>query len=422
MIPALITLVAACGAPLFAVFAAFALYAYRSAGLDTSLVASEMGRLATMPLLQTLPMFALAGYVLANSRASERLVRIARAAFGWMPGGLAIVALVACTMLTAFTGASGVTIVALGGLILPALLAEGYRDDFSLGLVTVGGCLGLLVAPSLPLILYGVVANSVAKEVTIDRLFLAGVVPGLLITAMVSAYGMAAGIRAGVPRTKFSLRELGAALWAARWEVPLPFVVLGGIYTGRLVISEAAVITAAYALVAEVLIYRELPFSRLPAVVRDSMVLVGGILVILGMAMAITNYLVDQEVPTRIFDVVKAYVGSRVTFLVVLNLFLLVVGCIMDIFTAIVVVAPLIIPVSLEYGVHPVHLGIVFLANLGIGYCTPPVGVNLFVASIRFDRPILQLYRATVPFLLVLLLALLLITYVPWLSLCLLGR
>lgn len=417
MIIAIVILFALLGAPLFAVFAALALHVYRLDELDLSLISSELGRLATMSLLQALPMFALAGYVLARSKASERLVRLSRAAFGWMPGGLAIVALLACTFLTAFTGASGVTIVALGGLLLPALLSDKYNDRFSVGLVTVGGSLGLLFAPSLPLIIYAVIANPIASSVTINKLFYAGVVPGLLITALMAVYGVLTGVRDRVPRSKFSFREFGAALWAARWELPLPFVVLGGIYSGKLVISEAAVITAAYALIAEVLLYREIPLRRLGGIIRESMVLVGGILIILGMGMAMTNYLVDQEVPMLIFDSVQAAIQSKITFLVILNVFLLVVGCIMDIFTAIVVVVPLIVPVALEYGVDPVHLGIIFLANLAIGYCTPPIGVNLFIASIRFDKPILSLYRATLPFLLILLIALVLITYVPALSL-----
>ncbi|MBM4144173.1 MAG: TRAP transporter large permease subunit [Lentisphaerae bacterium] len=417
MIAALTGILALCGAPLFAVFAAAALLLYAHADLDRSLIAAELGRLATMPLLQTLPMFALAGYVLAHSNASRRLVRLSRAAFGWLPGGLAIVALLACTLLTAFTGASGITIVALGGLLMPALLADGYGERFTLGLVTVGGSLGLLFAPSLPLILYGVIAGQISPEVTVDRLFLAGVLPGLMITLLMAAYGMLEGLRFRVARTPFSPRELGAALWAAKWEVPLPFVVLGGIYTGKLVISEAAVITAAYALAVEALIYREIPWRRLSGVIRESMVLVGGILVILGMAMAITNYLVDQEVPMLIFDAVQRAIRSRVSFLVALNLFLLAVGCVMDIFTAIVVIVPLVIPVALEYGVNPTHLGIIFLANLGIGYCTPPVGVNLFIAGIRFGRPIISIYRATLVFLLLLLAALAVITYVPGLSL-----
>jgi len=417
MIIALIVVIAFLGAPLLAVFAALALRMYGSDGLDASLIISELGRLATMPLLQTLPMFALAGYLLARSNASQRLVRISRAAFGWLPGGLAIVALLACTMLTAFTGASGITIVALGGLLLPALLSDGYGERFSLGLVTVGGSLGLLFAPSLPLIIYGVIAGSITTDVTITGLFLAGVIPGLLITLMVAGYGVLAGIKDRVPRTRFSARELGGALWAARWEVPLPFVVLGGIYSGKLAVSEAAIITAAYALVVEVLVYREIPLRSLASIIRESMVLVGGILVVLGMGMAITNYLVDQEVPMIIFDTVQAYIQSRVGFLVTLNIFLLVVGCIMDIFTALVVVVPLVIPVALEYGIDPIHLGIIFLANLGIGYCTPPIGVNLFIASIRFDKPVLKLYAASLKFLLILLIALVIITYVPALSL-----
>ena len=417
MIILVITLIAFIGAPLFAVFGALTLYAYHAHDLDFALVVSEMGRLATMPLLQTLPMFALAGYVLARSQASRRLVRLSKALLGWMPGGLAIVAVLACTLLTAFTGASGVTIIALGGLLFPALLAEQYEERFSLGLITVSGSLGILFAPSLPLILYGVIAHSVASDVTIDKLFRAGILPGLLITLMICLYGVGTGMHRRLVRTPFRLRELLSALWAAGLELPLPFIVLGGIYTGRLAISEAAVITAAYAIIVEVIIFREIRLRDLAGIVRESMVLVGGILVILGIGMAMTNFLVDQEVPGTIFDAVQAHIHSRLGFLVALNVFLLIVGCIMDIFTAIVVLVPLIVPVALQYGVDPVHLGIILLTNMGIGYSTPPIGMNLFIASIRFNKPILTLYRACVPFLLILLLALVLITYIPALSL-----
>ena len=405
------------GAALFAVFGALALLAYQTAGLDSSLVISELARLASLPLLRALPMFALAGYVLAESKASERLLRVSRAAFGWLPGGLALVAIVACSMLTAFTGASGVTIVALGGLLMPALLAEGYRERFSLGLVTSGGNMGVLFVPSLPLILYAVIANPISSEVTIDRLFLAALAPGLLSLAALALYSAFFGVFTHIPRLRFSVRELLAASWAARWELPLPLVVLGGIYSGKLVVSEAAVITAAYTMIVEVLIYREIRLRDMARIIRDSMVLVGGVLLILGMGMAITNYLVDQEAPMKILEAVKTHIHNPLVFLLALNLFLLVVGCMMDIYTAIIVVVPLLAPMALEYGVHPIHLGVIFLANLAIGYSTPPVGMNLFIAAIRFDKSILSLARASLPFLLILLLVLAVITYAPGLSL-----
>lgn len=415
----IIILLAVFGAPIFSVFAGLSLRAYAAAGLDASLIVAELSRLATMPLLQALPMFALAGYILAGSGAAPRLLRVSQAAFGWLPGGLSVVALIACTLLTSFTGASGVTIVALGGLLLPALLAEKYGERYSLGLITNAGNLGVLFVPSLPLILYAVIANQVSSEVTIDRLFKAAALPGILGLGLLSAYGIAFAAAHRVPRVPFSVKELGRAVWAARWEVPLPFVVLGGIYAGKLVVSEAAVMTAAYALVVEVLIRREISLARLATLVRDCTVLVGGVLIILGMGMAMTNYLVDQEVPMKIFELVKAHISSRLLFLVALNLFLLAVGCLMDIYTAIIVVVPLVIPVALQFGVNPVHLGVIFLANLAIGYVTPPVGMNLFIASIRFDRSVLELSKASIPFILILLAALAVITYVPALSLAL---
>ncbi|MFH0953230.1 MAG: TRAP transporter large permease subunit [Verrucomicrobiota bacterium] len=416
-----IVLLALLGAPIFSVFGGLSLHAYRTSGLDASLIVGELSRLATMPLLQALPMFALAGYILAGSGAAQRLLRVSRAAFGWLPGGLSVVALLACTLLTSFTGASGVTIVALGGLLLPALLAEKYGDRYSLGLITNAGNLGVLFVPSLPLILYAVIANQVSSEVTIDRLFKAAALPGILGLGFLSVYGVSYAVSHRVPRVPFSVKELLRALWAARWEVPLPFVVLGGIYAGKLVVSEAAVMTAAYSLVVEVFIQREIRFRALAKIVRDCTVLVGGVLIILGMGMAMTNYLVDQEVPTKIFDVVQAHISSRLAFLLALNFFLLIVGCLMDIYTAIIVVVPLIIPIALRFGVNPVHMGVIFLANLAIGYVTPPVGMNLFIASIRFDKSVIELSKASIPFILVLLAALAIITYVPALSLWLGG-
>ncbi len=414
-----IVLMALLGAPIFIVFGSLALLAYSSIAIDNSLIISELTRLATMPLLRTLPMFALAGYILAGSRASQRLLRVSRAVFGWLPGGMTLVTILACTLLTAFTGATGVTIVALGGLLLPALLSDGYKERFSLGLITSGGNLGVLFVPSLPLILYAVIANPISPEVTIDRLFLAAAVPGIFSVALLAVYGAASGIRTGVPRTRFSVKELWGALWSARWEVPLPFLVLGGIYSGKLVVSEAAVIMAAYVLIVEVFVYREVRLKDLVGIIKDSMMLVGSVLLILGMGMAITNFLVDQDVPMKIFAVVQAHIKSPLVFLIALNLFLLVVGCMMDIFTAIIVVVPLVIPVALQFGINPIHLGVIFLANLAIGYSTPPVGMNLFIASIRFDKPLIALTRASLPFIVVLLLALIVITYWPFMSLCL---
>ena len=415
----LVTAFALLGVPMFAVFGALAMISYHSEGMDFSIVIGELTRLTSMPMLQALPMFALAGYVLAGSRASERLLRITRATFGWMPGGLAMVCIVTCTFMTAFTGASGVTIVALGGLLLPALLKDGYREKAALGLVTSGGNMGVLFAPSLPLILYAIIAQPISGEVTIDALFRAGILPGLLAVAALCAYGVWAGIHAEIPRRPFVARDLGTALKDAKWELPLPFVVLGGIYSGLLVASEAAVITAAYVLVVEVLIYREIPFRKLTHLIRDTVVLVGGVLLILGMGMAITNFLIDQEVPQLILEWVGERIHHPLVFLITLNLFLLVVGCIMDIYTATVVIVPLLVPLAARYGIHPVHLAIIFLANLAIGYSTPPVGMNLFIAAMRLNRPLMKLAAASLALMGLMLGVLLLITYWPALSLVL---
>ena len=410
------------GVPMFAVFGALAMLAYQSGSfpIDLANIIGELTRLTNMPMLQALPMFALAGYVLAGSRASERLLRITRAAFGWMPGGLAMVGIVTCTFLTAFTGASGVTIVALGGLLLPALLRDGYREKAALGLVTSGGNMGVLFAPSLPLILYAIIAQPISGEVTIDALFRAGVLPGLLAVGVLCGYGAWAGVHARIPRRPFAVRELGAALWAARWELPMPFVVLGGIYGGWLVASEAAVITAAYVLIVEVLIHREIPFRKLSHLIRDTVVLVGGVLLILGMGMAITNYLIDEQVPQLILEWVGARIENPLIFLVSLNVFLLVVGCIMDIYTATIVIVPLLAPLAARYGIHPVHLAVIFLANLAIGYSTPPVGMNLFIAAMRLNRPLMKLAAASLALMGLMLGVLLLVTYWPALSLALL--
>jgi C4-dicarboxylate transporter, DctM subunit len=404
---------------MFAVFGALAMLAYQSSGMDFAIVIGELTRLTQMPMLQALPMFALAGYVLAGSRASERLLRITRAAFGWMPGGLAMVSVVTCTFLTAFTGASGVTIVALGGLLLPALLKEGYREKAALGLVTSGGNMGVLFVPSLPLILYAVIAQNVSPDVTIDALFRAGILPGLLAVGVLCGYGIWAGVRAKIPRRPFAGRELLAALWDAKWELPMPVVVLGGIYGGWLVASEAAVITAAYVLVVEVLIYREIPLRRLSHIVRDTVVLVGGVLLILGMGMAITNFLVFEMVPQTILEWVGERIQNPIVFLLSLNLFLLAVGCIMDIYTATIVIVPLLAPMAVRYGIDPVHLAIIFLANLAIGYSTPPVGMNLFIAAMRLNRPLMKLAAASLALMGLMLGILALVTYWPALSLAL---
>ena len=419
---AAVLLLALLGAPLYAVILAAALTGFLLADIPLTIVAVELYRIADTPLLLSLPLFAYAGYVLAEGRSSERLLGVTQALVGSLPGGLGLVAFVACALFTAFTGASGVTIVALGALLHPALLRGGYGERFSLGLVTSAGSLGLLLVPSVPLILYGVLAQQLelGEPFTLRQLFLAGLLPALLMLVLLSLYTLWHLRGRGQTLTPFSLGGLGRALHAARWELPLPLVVLGGIYGGFFAVSEAAAVTALYVTVSQVFLYREIRLSRLPGVMVDAMVMVGGILLILAAALAFTNVLVDARVPQRLFGFASGWIESRLAFLLLLNVTLLVLGAILDVFAALVIMVPLLLPVAVEYGIHPVHFGIVFLANLQIGYFTPPIGMNLFIASYRFGRSVTELYRASLPFMLVLLVALAIITYVPWLSLGLL--
>lgn len=407
-------LLALLGAPLFAIIAASALWNFQSAGIDLQAVAIEFFGIAEMPILLAIPLFTFAGYLLSESGAPARLVRVTSALLGWMPAGLAIVSLVACAFFTAFTGASGVTIIALGALLFPAMAQAGYAERFNLGLVTSAGSLGLLFAPSLPLILYGIVA-----EVSVEELFLAGIFPGLLMIALLCGYSIWNNRHIRTPLADFSWAEVRGALREAIWELPLPFVVLGGIYGGVFAISEAAAVTAAYVLIVDVVILREVKWRQLPWVMRESMMLVGGIMVILGVSRASTNFMIDAGVPQQLLAWVSGFITGELAFLLLLLVFLLALGAILDIFSAIVLVVPLILPVAEQFGVHPVHLGIVFLATMQLGYITPPVGLNLFIASYRFERPVIGLYFATLPFFAYLLLAVVIITFWPWLSLVL---
>ncbi len=403
------------GAPIFIVICGLTFYLFFDSQIDSSALIAEIYRLATTPVLAAIPLFTFAGYLLSESGAPRRLIRLSNALLGWLPGGLSIIALSTCAIFTALTGATGLTIIALGGILLPAMMRARYPEPFSLGLITTSGTLGLLFPPSLPLIVYAVVA-----KVRIDHLFIAGIIPGLLLVALLSAYSMMRSLQAGVPRSYFSFTEVWGALKDALWELPLPFVILGGIYGGFFAVSEAAAIAAVYVLLVEVVVYRDIRLRSLPGIMRQSMVLVGAILIILGAAMGLTNYLIDAQIPLKMLQFFKAHIQSKTAFLMVLNGFLLAAGCTMGIFSALVVVVPLLGLIGQAYDIHPIHLGIIFLTNLEIGASLPPLGINLFIAGLRFEKPVLKLYQASLPFIAILLLALILITYWPSLSLVLL--
>jgi tripartite ATP-independent transporter DctM subunit len=372
-------------------------------------VPTETFNLVTKATLPAIPLLTVAGYVLAEGGAARRLVRAYKGFFGWMPGGVAVMAVVVCAVFTTFTGASGVTILALGGLIYPMLVEERYPEGFSLGLVTAAGSLGLLFPPSLPVILYGVVA-----ETPIDLLFLGGLVPGLLMIVLVATYGVIVGVRAKAPRQAFHPREALAALWDAKWDLGLPTLVVLVVATGYATIVEASALGAAYALLVEMLVFREVhPTRDLPRILVHAATLVGSVLILLGVALGLTSWFVDAEIPTRLVDWMTTHVTSPALFMLVLNVVLLVLGSVLEIYSAIVVLAPLVAPLGVAYGIDPVHLGVVFLANLELGFLFPPMGLNLFLSASRFQKPLPVLWKRAFPFLVIMAVGVLLITYLP---------
>ena len=415
---AMVTLLVAMvlGAPLFVALGGLAVLLFRHGDVPLASISAEIYRLVTSPTLPTLPLFAFAGYVLTLGNVSRRLVLFFRAIVGWMPGGIAVVTVLVCTFFTTFTGASGVTILALGGILLPALLEERYPERFSLGLLTSSGSLGLLFPPCLPVILYGVVAG-----IAVDKMFLGAFLPGILLTGIMAAWAVRGGVRAGARRTPFSIKELGQAAWAAKWDLLLPVIVLVGIFGGVATTVEAAAITVLYAVCVEVFVHRDVgPRELLSEAGTESTRLVGGFLLLLAAATGLTGYMVDAGVPQTILEWVRSTIHSRFTFLLILNVFLLVVGAFMHIFSAIVIVVPIIAPLAATFHVHPVHLGVIFLANLELGFLMPPVGMNLFMSAYRFKKPFGEVCRSTLPFLLLLLAGVLVITYVPVLATALL--
>ena len=411
--PALIGLIIAAvlGAPIFVVLGGAALALFFADGVPVAAIPVETYRIVVSPSIPTIPLFTLTGFLLAEGGASRRLVRLFHALFGWLPGGLVIATTLVCAFFATFTGASGVGILALGGLLLPILLKGGLPERFSLGLVTATGSIGLLFPPSLAIILYGVVAH-----VSIPDLFKAGLVPGALMVAAVCLFGVYQSLKSGARWHAFDAREAATAIWQAKWEILLPVIVLVGIFGGFSTLVEAAAISIVYTLIVEVVIHRDLhPVRDLPRVLVQCATLIGGVFIILGVAMGVANYLVDAQIPMKAAVWIRQHVDSQIVFLLALNIFLLLVGCLMDLFSAIVVVVPLLLPIGEAFGLHPLHLAMIFLVNLELGYLTPPVGMNLFLAAYRFDKPLTEIYRCALPFLLLLLAVVLAVTYLPWL-------
>ena len=399
------------GGALFVLLGGASIIGYATAGEPISTILIDFNRLTRNSTILIIPLFTFAGYIIAEGKAPQRLVAFARASVGWLPGGIAVVVLGTCAFFTTFTGASGVTIIALGGLVYP-ILRQTYNEKFSLGLITASGSIGLLFPPSVPLILYAIIA-----QVPIDRMFLAGIIPGLLILGILSFYCSGWSVIKKTETTPFDLTVFLKTLWAAKWELLLPFVVLGGILSGIVTLDEAAALTAIYACIIEIGIHRSVSLRVLPRIVKESTLLVGAILIILGIALGLTNYLITLDVPTTVLDWIQSTTENRVITLIGLNIFLLIVGCLMDIFSAVIIVVPLLLPIAEQFGIDKAHLGIIVLTNLEIGYLTPPVGMNLFISSMKFDRPVVMLYRSVLLFIALLLIALVLVTYVPELSL-----
>ena len=399
------------GGALFVLLGGASIIGYAMAGEPISTILIDFNRLTRNSTILIIPLFTFAGYIIAEGKAPERLVAFARASVGWLPGGIAVVVLGTCAFFTTFTGASGVTIIALGGLVYP-ILRQTYNEKFSLGLITASGSIGLLFPPSVPLILYAIIA-----QVPIDRMFLAGIIPGLLILGVLSVYCSGWSVIKKTETTPFDLTVFLKTLWAAKWELLLPFIVLGGILSGVVTLDEAAALTAIYACIVEIGIHRSISLKVLPRIVKESTVLVGAILIILGIALGLTNYLITLDVPTIVLDWIQSTTENRVITLIGLNIFLLIVGCLMDIFSAVIIVVPLLLPIAEQFGIDKAHLGIIVLTNLEIGYLTPPIGMNLFISSMKFDRSVVMLYRSVLLFIALLLVALVLVTYVPELSL-----
>lgn len=420
--PAVIILIISAffGTPIFVVLAGITLFLFLSSRGVLEVIPNEAYTMLTGPAIPAIPLFTVVGFILSESKAGERLVRLFKVFFGWMPGGLAIMAILVSTFFTTFTGASGVTILALGGLLSYMLVESGrYRENFSTGLLTASGSIGLLFPPSLPIILYGV-----AAQINIKNVFIGGILPGLLTVAALSAAGVVTALKSKtktMPYRAFNAADAVKAVRESIWDILLPIIILTSFFGGITTLVETGAIAVVYTLIVQVFIHQDIKLKNLPAVFLKTVPIIGGVLVILAVAKGLSYYIIDVEIPARLSLWVEANIQSKYLFLILLNIALLITGCLMDVFSAIVVVVPLIIPLAGIYDIHPVHLGIIFLANLGLGYLTPPVGLNLFLASYRFEKPLSEIYRNVFPFFLILLVTVLLITYVPWLSTALLS-
>ncbi|NIA18633.1 MAG: TRAP transporter large permease subunit, partial [Simkaniaceae bacterium] len=409
---AIIVLALFFGAPIFVGLGGTAVLFFWFDYVPISSISAETYRIVVSPSLPTIPLFTLAGYLLAGSRASERMMIVFRSLFGWIPGGTPIMVVVLSGFFTALTGGSGVTILALGGLLYPMLRKEGYSELFTIGLITVSGSVGLLFPPSLPAILYGVTAGVSVRDV-----FLGGMVPGILLLVLISGWAVYQEREQRINRRPFNLKEVYRSLMAAKWEALIPALILYGIFSGITTLVETAAMAVVYILLIEVFIYKDLKWKTIPGIILECSSLIGGVLIILGVAMGLTSYLVDAQIPFLLSNWVKAVFTSKFAFLLALNVMLLGVGCLMDIFSAIIVIVPLIAPLGAHFGIHPVHMAVIFIANLELGFLTPPVGMNLFLSAYRFNKTMPELYKATWPFFIVRIIAVLLITYIPFLTL-----
>jgi len=404
------------GAPIFIILSGFGILFFWYDYVPISAVIAESYRIVVSPHLATIPLFTLAGYFLAESKASDRLINVFKACFGWLPGGTPVIVLLICGFFTALTGGSGVTILALGGLLFPMLYKDGYKKNFSLGLITASGSIGLLFPPSLPLILYGVTAG-----ISIKSIFLAGIIPGVFLIVILSIWSYLSGDAKKIQISDFDGAAALKICWETKWELLIPLIVLYGIFGGHAKLVETAAFTVVYVFIIETFVYKDIKLNDSFRIIISCATLVGGVLIIIGSAMGLTSYMVDAQIPMSILSFMKEIIHSKYVFLILLNIFLLIIGCLMDIFSAIIIVVPLIAPLGIHYGVDPIHLAIIFIANLELGYLTPPVGMNLFLSAYRFEEKMPVIYKSTLPYFIVLLIAVIVITYFPAMTLWLVN-